>query len=30
MVKVHADHQGESMNSFIVQAIEERIERDKL
>lgn len=27
-IKAHADKQGESMNSFIVRAIDEQIERD--
>ena len=28
-VKAHADKQGESMNAFVVRAIDETIKRDK-
>lgn len=29
IIKVHADNQGESMNAFVVRAIDETMQRDK-
>lgn len=29
VIKAHADMQGESMNSFVIRAIDETMERDK-